>query len=604
MNSMKLTPFKKIILCVVIFLVAGTFFFGNPTASRAQGAIPTCPGCVPINGPVETFLLTGVWVEEKTQTAKETIFDQLAYMAAKIMLQSVTNSVVTWINSGFEGSPAFITDPEAFFTDVADQVAGNFIAGTELGFICEPFNIRLALNLNYSSSYRQTNYCRLSDVISNVEGFTAFTSGDFTQGGWNSWFQITQNPSSNPLGAYIGAKFELDRRIASKLGIEQQKLSWGNGFLSWSDCIAYAPPEGEDLELDENGEATNAECTKRGPIKTPGSVISEQLNITIGSGQRQLEIADKINEIVGALMGQLVQTVFTQGLSSINSGSRGSTSLAQELSVTCAPSVTTATINDNVTWTASVFGGSSGATSYIWNGSENLSGNTSSVVKKYASRGTKQATVTVTRGNHTIVKECVATVSVPDGPEQPPLGVFCSADKARANINETVTWTAQILDSSGNIGETTFVWSGSDPIAGNTTSGNTSSAVNIAYTSQGTKTAIVTATRNGQTISQTCNNVVEINPPLIVTCSPSRTRAQVGQPVTWTADVRGGVPWQVDSTYLWSGSDPIGTNNQRTNRQNTVYYSSVGTKTASILVTRGPQTEIRQCSPNVVVTID
>lgn len=597
---MNFSPFKKIILFVALLLVAGGFFFGNPAASSAAflGA-PTCPGCVPINGPVETFWLGATYVEEKTQTTKETIFDQLAYMAAKIMLQSVTNSVVTWINSGFEGSPAFITDPESFFTDVADQVAGNFIAGTELGFICEPFNIRLALNLNYSSSYRQTNYCRLSDVISNVEGFTAFTSGDFTKGGWNSWFEITQNPSSNPLGAYIGAKFELDRRIANKLGIEQEKLNWGDGFLSWSDCVKYGPPG-----VDADGQPTEPECEKRGPIKTPGSVISEQLNITIGSGQRQLEIADEINEIVGALMGQLVQTVFTQGLSSINSGSRGSVSLAQELSVTCAPSITTATVDDNVTWTASVFGGSSGATSYIWNGSENLSGNTSSVVKKYASRGTKQATVTVTRGNRTIVKECVATVSVPDGPEQPPLGVFCSADKARANINETVTWTAQILDSSGNIGETTFVWSGSDPISGNTTSGDTSSSVNVAYRNEGTKSAIVTATRNGQTVSQSCNNVVEINPPLIVTCSPSRTRALVGQPVTWTADVRGGVPWQIDSTYLWSGSDPISTNNQRTNRQNTVYYGSVGTKTASILVTRGPQTEIRQCSPNVVVTID
>lgn len=597
---MSLTPFKKIILFVALLLIVGAFFFSKPTASNAAflGA-PTCPGCVPTNGPVETFLQTGILVEEKTQTAKETIFDQLAYMAAKIMLQSVTNSVVTWINSGFEGSPAFITDPESFFTDVADQVAGNFIAGTELGFICEPFNIRLALNLNYSSTYRQTNYCRLSDVISNIEGFTAFTNGDFTKGGWNSWFEITQNQSSNPLGAYMGAKFELDRRIANKLGIEQEKLNWGDGFLSWSDCVKYGP-----AGVDADGQPTEPECEKRGPIKTPGSVISEQLNITIGSGQRQLEIADEINEIVGALMGQLVQTVFTQGLSSINSGSRGSVSLAQELSVTCAPSITTATIDDNVTWTASVFGGSSGATSYIWNGSENLSGNTSSVVKKYASRGTKQATVTVTRGNRTIVKECVATVSVPDGPEQPPLGVFCSADKARANINETVTWTAQILDSSGNIGETTFVWSGSDPISGNTTSGDTSSSVNVAYTNEGTKSAIVTATRNGQTISQSCNNVVEINPPLIVTCSPSHTRVLVGQPVTWTADVRGGVPWQVDSTYLWSGSDPISTNNNRTNRQNTVYYSSVGTKTASILVTRGPQTEIRQCSPNVVVTID
>ncbi len=48
-------------------------------------------------------------------------------------------------------------------------------------------------------------------------------------------------------------------------------------------------------------------------IETPGSIIENQLGITTTSPLRQLELADSINEIVSALMGQLVNHILGGG---------------------------------------------------------------------------------------------------------------------------------------------------------------------------------------------------------------------------------------------------------------------------------------------------
>ena len=139
--------------------------------------------------------ITNTSVNSTALNQKKNIFwTGVLKASTQIIISNITNSIVTWINSGFQGNPAFISNPESFFTDVGDQIAGNFIAGTELGFVCEPFSldIRSALAINYSSTYVQRNYCRLTDAIRNTENFAKFTNGDFSQGGGILGFQSTK----------------------------------------------------------------------------------------------------------------------------------------------------------------------------------------------------------------------------------------------------------------------------------------------------------------------------------------------------------------------------------------------------------------------------
>ena len=49
----------------------------------------------------------------------------------------MTASIVNWINSGFHGDPTFISDPGAFFLDVANEITGKFMRDTALAPFCD-----------------------------------------------------------------------------------------------------------------------------------------------------------------------------------------------------------------------------------------------------------------------------------------------------------------------------------------------------------------------------------------------------------------------------------------------------------------------------------
>ncbi len=63
---------------------------------------------------VSSFMEDSIWI-------KDYILDPLAWAVAKGMLQDITNSTVSWINSGFKGSPSFVQNPEQFFQQIGDN---------------------------------------------------------------------------------------------------------------------------------------------------------------------------------------------------------------------------------------------------------------------------------------------------------------------------------------------------------------------------------------------------------------------------------------------------------------------------------------------------
>lgn len=225
---------------------------------------------------------------------KENILDPIAYMLAKTFLRQMVSSIVNWINSGFQGSPAFVTDLDGFLRSVADSAIGEFIYNDpSLNFLCSPFqlDIKIALATQYSNT-RPENFqpqCTLSDVVDNVDGFM---SGDFSQGNWGSMIELVQTPVNNPTGAYIAAQSEAYVRIIDNQGKEIKKLDFGNGFFSMEIC---------DVAEKQSGAKPN--CT----IGTPGSVIANSINKALGAGQDELIAADEINEIFNALFAQLAQ---------------------------------------------------------------------------------------------------------------------------------------------------------------------------------------------------------------------------------------------------------------------------------------------------------
>lgn len=233
---------------------------------------------------------------ESVPVILEFVLKSIGTAMAQRMVDDMVKETIKWANSGFEDNPAYVTDFEGFLVNTADAIAGEFIEGNDLNFLCSPFqnSVRLSLRHQYNTGSlgNQNQFqCTLSEISGNIEGFF---DGNFSSGGgWDAWFSMTQNPANNPYGAYLEAKIELDSRIAQKLNIEREQLSWNQGFLSWSECVKTDKETGK--------------CLVRGPVKTPGSVIHSQLNKSLGSGMSRLISAESLDQIVGAFASGLLE---------------------------------------------------------------------------------------------------------------------------------------------------------------------------------------------------------------------------------------------------------------------------------------------------------
>lgn len=301
---MKFFTLKHVSLICTTVLIFTVFAVSIPThkaeaqrATRGMQVVQQAELAVSAVQNTLTAASTGLTAANTTGLlVKENILDGIGWAIAKQMVSNMTRSLINWINSGFEGSPSFVTDLNAFLLDALDTAAGEYIRS--LGgigeFICSPF--RLDIQAALSASYAQARSgmpsgptapaCRLTDIANNIQGFFA----GINEGGWNDWMQVTSDPQNTPYGAYLEAQYRMKIKLVNDAGQEMEVANWGDGFLSKKIC--------EAIEGSSGGE----QCI----ISTPGQVISEALTFQLSTGPRSLIEADEINELIGALLNQLV----------------------------------------------------------------------------------------------------------------------------------------------------------------------------------------------------------------------------------------------------------------------------------------------------------
>ncbi len=370
---------KTIILTIILSLISSATLFSYPKNTNAQLAtveVNSAPSL--IQQIVQTGSAIASAASEYSLNFKEWVGDGLALLIAKQIIRQMTTSLVTWINSGFEGSPSFMQNPGSFFLDVADQITGDFLAkhGGPLADLCTPFSIdiRLSLAFKYRPNVPKRYACTLSTIIKNsknaVEGasINGFTAGDFKQGGWPAFVSLTTEPQNNVYGAYLTAESELSIRVANAEIAKKDEISAGRGFLSWRDPKCKADIKLHNAEVEKqhqerikneaatgsydstvqtiNGPTTgiddynsvvarqnaggdtslNLKSVNDCPVETPGSVIESQLQHSLGGPLRELELADEINEVVNALFAQLVTQVLQKGLGAVSGSGPGDSS--------------------------------------------------------------------------------------------------------------------------------------------------------------------------------------------------------------------------------------------------------------------------------------
>ena len=127
---MNLVRSKKLIAFVLILI----FTFALPISTQAL--IEVIPP-IPVSDAALRTKEVGITVFGITVPG--ITLDGIALAIAKLALEQILNATTAWVRSGFEGNPAYVTDPLQFFTKIADNIAGEFIKGSELGFLFSPF---------------------------------------------------------------------------------------------------------------------------------------------------------------------------------------------------------------------------------------------------------------------------------------------------------------------------------------------------------------------------------------------------------------------------------------------------------------------------------
>lgn len=256
---------------------------------------------------------TDVPVQDATavkQRTAQNVLQCIVKSIAQAAIDQITRSVVGWINSGFNGKPSFVTNFNQYFANVADQAAGEFIRSSALSFLCSPYSakIKIAIAQSYANRFGNgTGSCTLSKVTNNINGFLR---GNWGAGGWNSMLQLTTAPINNLYGSYGYAQVGFQTSIASAQREADRQISPG-GFISVQKC---------DNTATVTAGAGNPRPSKNCKITTPGQVIQDSLNQSLGSSIGQLQVAQNIDEIIRALINQLMLKTLYGGLANANNG--------------------------------------------------------------------------------------------------------------------------------------------------------------------------------------------------------------------------------------------------------------------------------------------
>ena len=250
------------------------------------------------------------------QSQKEYILDGIVFALINMVIDQVGNSIVNWINNGFDGGPGFVTNPGQFFKDIGNELTGKIIQDLGLGFLCGDLDIafKINLNLNRANDSLGKYECTIEDVLAN------FSSGVVDD--LDIFYRGTVRTGNNPYTTVLDLNTDISIRIAGEEFLNEQELGWGNGFLSSKSINGF--------------------------IQTPGAVVEKQLNKALDSGQERIQVADEISEIIGAVLNLALSTAF-EGLantgsfsSSYKSNGYQDTSPYQgsdlDLSVFCDPS--------------------------------------------------------------------------------------------------------------------------------------------------------------------------------------------------------------------------------------------------------------------------
>jgi len=229
-------------------------------------------------------------------TTKEFVCDPVLRFVASLLIRSLTNTIIAWIQGNGGEDVGFVGNFEAEFRKQLDARGGellNQLAGVNL---CGNIGAFLQISLRTGTSLRQKLQCTVTDIVENVGDFF----NDFSQGGWPAFIRMSLQPQNNPYGAFLIA---LDAKLAAEGAAGralERKLLANKGYSG-----VRTPANG----ICDVGNDGILRCTIEYFTKTPGHLVANMLERTIGSGYDYAIVADEFNEALEAIITTLIFTL-------------------------------------------------------------------------------------------------------------------------------------------------------------------------------------------------------------------------------------------------------------------------------------------------------
>ncbi|MCC6323203.1 hypothetical protein IT400_00240 [Candidatus Nomurabacteria bacterium] len=270
-------------------------------------------------------------ITERQNKLRDDCLNGIAYTLAKQQLAKMTQVTINWINSGFNGNPLYIYDRESYFQSIADEQLLNLIKPlaniTNKDIYPYGRNIARSIINSAKSTFEQSSQSTLRKFLKENKTEEDFAN-DFSSGGWDGWFALTQQDQNNPLGFGIMTSQKLADQISKKIDNVKAELTEGKGFMSQKECAEYekdstykASDPGDISGYAGNRTADGSKTRRciRYKVVTPGSIISDQISTVLSSNIRQLELADSLNESLSSVFQALINQMVNQGLSNLSS---------------------------------------------------------------------------------------------------------------------------------------------------------------------------------------------------------------------------------------------------------------------------------------------
>ncbi len=241
-------------------------------------------------------------------------WDGIAFCIVNSIISYIADATIEWANSGFNGNPAFVQNPERFFKGIADREAGAFIQ--ELAYdttginVCQPFRARIAIALasSYGSNYRRQAGCSIDQIRQNVRDFSKnpidIGAGGRDNGLGGYWDQVmaSREDNNNLVGSYILANRYLYAAVNNANNAATFEIGLNRGWLSTKKCTDETNPD---------------TCN----IVTPGSILQSSLEKTLGIPKDRLVLATKFDQVVTAIVNNLIRVALSKALEKREAGS-------------------------------------------------------------------------------------------------------------------------------------------------------------------------------------------------------------------------------------------------------------------------------------------